>query len=207
MGGSDPQQILNMLNTKYIVLQNPQTGAPALIPNEGAYGPAWLVRTVKVVKDDVEELQLIGNTNLKDTAIVQQSFAANITQPQWDSSASITLTKYDNDAIEYTINSGSPQFAVFSEIYYPYGWNAYLDDKKVDYVKTNYILRGLSVPAGKHTIRFVFEPATYKKGATLAFTGSILIAILVLGGFYMAWRRRYHKTKQPGLTKTLDITV
>lgn len=206
-GGTDPQQILNMLNVKYIVVQNPQTGQPALIPNAAAYGPAWLVRSVKVVKDDVEELQLIGNTNLKDTAIVQQAFAANITQPQWDSTASITLTKYDNDAIEYTTNASTPQFAVFSEVYYPYGWNAYIDDKKVEYVRTNYILRGLSIPPGKHTVRLVFEPSTYKTGSTLAFTGSILILILVLGGFFMAWRTRYNKTKQPGLTKTVDITV
>ena len=85
-------------------------------------------------------------------------------------------------------NSSTPQFAVFSEVYYPDGWNAYIDGKKVDYVKANYVLRGLSIPAGKHTIKFVFEPAIYKKGITISYIGSWFVALLVLGGFFMAWR-------------------
>jgi uncharacterized membrane protein YfhO len=184
-----------MLNTKYVIVQNPQNGQQSAITNSGAYGPCWLVKNVKVVKDDVEEIQSLGNTNLKDTAIVQQSFAANLAQPQWDSTASIKLIKFDNDEIEYTVDSKSPQFAVFSEIYYPLGWNAYLDGNKADYVKTNYILRGMSVPAGKHSIRFVFEPSAYKKGITISYIGSFAVAILVLGGFFMAWREKKNKAK------------
>ncbi|MEJ0107133.1 MAG: YfhO family protein [Bacteroidota bacterium] len=79
----------------------------------------------------------------------------------------MALTKFDNDTLEYSTDSHLPQFAVFSEIYYPFGWNAYLDGKKVDYVKTDYTLRGLSVPAGKHTVKFIFEPSSYKKGVTI----------------------------------------
>lgn len=187
-GGANPQQVLNMLNTKYIIVPNPQTGQPGMFVNDEAYGPCWLVKHVKMVKDDVEELQQVGSTNLKDTALVQESFAAQVAQPRWDSAASLTLVKYDNDEIEYVSASSSPQFGVFSEVYYPYGWNAYIDGSRVDYVRTNYILRGLSIPAGKHTIKFVFEPATYKKGVTLAYVGSFIITILVLGGFFMAWR-------------------
>jgi hypothetical protein len=193
LSGNPNEQVLNMLNTKYVIVQNPQTGQQSAIPNSGAYGPCWLVKTVKVVKDDVEEIQSLGNTNLKDTAIVQQSFASNLAQPQWDSTATIKLTKFDNDEMEYEVDSQSPQFAVFSEIYYPLGWNAYLDGNKADYVKTNYILRGMAVPAGKHTIRFVFEPSSYKKGVTISYIGSFAVAILVLGGFFMAWRERKNK--------------
>ena len=164
--GSPNPQVLNMLNAKYIITQNPQNGQQAVIPNPEAYGNCWLVKHVKFVKDDVEEIQAIGSTNLRDTAIVQQSFAGKIIQPQWDSAASISLTKFDNDTMEYEANCSTPQFAVFSEVYYPDGWNAYMDGKKVDYVKANYVLRGLSIPAGKHNIKFVFEPAIYKKGLT-----------------------------------------
>lgn len=191
--GGDAGQILNMLNVKYVLVENPQNGQQVLTVNPEPYGPVWLVKHVRIVKDDVEEIQALGGTNLKDTAVVQASFAAHVTQPGADSAASIVLSKFDNDAIEYTFSSSAPQFAVFSEIYYPAGWNAYIDGKKTDYVKTDYVLRGLSVPAGKHTIRFAFEPATYEKGITISYIGSILILLLVLGGFFMAWRQGKNK--------------
>jgi hypothetical protein len=186
-------QVLNMLNAKYIITQNPQNGQQMLIPNPEAYGNCWFVKHVKIVKDDVEEIQSIGTTNLKDTAIVQQSFSAAVTQPQWDSTSSISLTKFDNDAMEYTSNSSAAQFAVFSEVYYADGWNAYIDGKKADYVKADYVLRGLSIPAGKHSIKFVFEPAIFKKSLTISYLGSWAVLILVFGGFFMTWREANKK--------------
>jgi|CXWL01.1.fsa_nt_gi hypothetical protein len=180
--------ILNMLNTKYIIVQDPQSGQPGLIPNQDAFGPCWLVKNVKVVENRVEAIQALGNTNLKDTAIVDKSFSKNVVQPQWDSTSSIKMTKYDNDAIEYEANCNGPQFAVFSEVYYPVGWNAYLDGKKADYSNVNYILRGLSLPAGKHTVKFVFEPASVKKGTSIMFMASIIIGLVFAGGLFMAWR-------------------
>ncbi len=188
LSGGDPGEVLNMLNAKYIIVTNQQNGQQNLIPNPQAYGPCWLVKNVKLVKDDIEEIQAIGATALRDTAIVQQSFSSNVIQPQWDSTASIALSKFDNDQIEYTSTATTPQFAVFSEVYYPYGCNAYIDNNKVPYVKANYVLRGLSIPAGKHTIKFVFEPSSYKKGTSMTIIGSILLLILVIGGIYMAWR-------------------
>ncbi|MCG2615392.1 YfhO family protein [Terrimonas sp. NA20] len=189
LNGQDSREILNMLDAKYIAAVNPQNGQPLLIPNPSAYGAAWLVKTVQTVNDDAAELQAIGRTNLRDTAIVQTSFAKNIAQPQSDSAATLTLSKYDADEIEYNFNASTPQFAVFSEIYYPLGWNAYIDGNKAEYVKADYALRGLSVPAGKHTIKFVFEPASYKKGLAISFTASIIVLILILGGLFMAWKQ------------------
>ena len=187
-------QVLNMLNTKYIITED-QKGQQAVIPNANAYGNCWFVKNVKLVKDDVEEIQTIGKTDLKDTAIVQQSFAALAGQPQWDSTATISLTKFDNDTMEYTANCATQQFAVFSEVYYPDGWNAYLDGKKVEYAKADYVLRGLTVPAGKHAIKFVFEPTIYKKGLTISYIGSFFIALFVLGGLFMNWREQKNKLK------------
>ncbi len=188
-------EILNMLNTKYVIAANPENRQPILMPNSQAYGHVWLVKNIKQVKDDAEELQTIGITHLKDTAVVQTSFAAAAPQPQWDSTASIKLTKFDNDVMEYNFTASTPQFAVFSEVYYPYGWNAYIDGKKTDYVKADYVLRGLSIPPGKHAIKFVFEPESYKKGVTISYIGSFLIYIFVLGGFFMAWRQNRQKNK------------
>ncbi|MEO7922243.1 MAG: hypothetical protein ABIR30_01050 [Chitinophagaceae bacterium] len=180
--------ILNMLDTKYIIVQDPQSGQPALITNPDALGACWLVKNVQLVNDRVAAIVGLGKTNLKDTAIIEKSFSNLVIQPQWDSASSIKLIKYDADAIEYEADCKGPQFAVFSEIYYPAGWNAYLDGKKTEYCNVNYILRGLSVPAGKHNIKFVFEPASVKKGNTLMFISSILIGLILAGGLFMAWK-------------------
>lgn len=188
LGARPNPQVLNMLNAKYFIVQDPETGAESLVANPGAFGPAWLVKHVKVVDDRVTAIREIGTTDLRDTAIIDSSFARNLIQPQWDSTASIRMTSFDPDAIEYEVNAASPQFAVFSEIYYPKGWNAYLDGKKVDYVNVNYLLRGLPVPTGNHKIRFLFEPASFKSGVSIMYATSFLIAILLLGGLYMAWR-------------------
>lgn len=181
-------QVVNMLNAKYAIVQDRQTRQPQLVRNPDAFGPCWLVKYVKLADDRVQSLVSLGQVNLRDTAIVEKSPGLNITQPQWDSASYVKLTKFDNDAIEYEANCNGPQFAVFSEIYYPQGWNAYLDGKKTDYVNTNYILRGMSLPAGKHSIRFVFEPESVKQGRSIMFIASILIAIIFLGGLYMAWK-------------------
>lgn len=196
LSGRPSPGVLNMLNTRYIIVQDPQTGQAGIIRNPDAFGPCWLVKNVSLVDSRVASLQAIGRTNLKDTAIVESAFTKDVVQPQWDSASTIRMTSYDNDAIEYQADCKGPQFAVFSEVYYPKGWNAYLDGKKTAYCNVNYILRGMSVPAGKHTIRFVFEPESVKKGGSIAFIASVLILISFLGGLFMAW---WTTRKKPAL--------
>jgi hypothetical protein len=183
--GNVSRGVLNMLNTKYFIVYNPQDRSESVMPNPEAYGPCWLAKSVKVVNGPVEEFLALKNDNLKDTVVVDSSCKASAITP--DSTASIKMTNFDNDAIEYESNANSPQFAVFSEIYYPKGWNAYVDGKRTDYCKVNYLLRGLSVPAGKHTVKFVFEPETVKKGKSIMFIASIFIAIIFIGGLFMQW--------------------
>ena len=181
------QDVLNMLNARYIIFTNPQTNQEQMQPNAYAYGPCWLVKNIKIVDGPAQEIEAIGNTHLRDTAIVQKTFSNTVVQPQWDSAATIRLAKFDPDTMDYSFSSSKPQFAVFSEVYYPYGWNAYIDGKKVDYCKTDYVLRGLSIPAGQHAVRFIFEPSSYKKGVKIAYVSSFLILILFLGGLFMEW--------------------
>ncbi|MBL7749432.1 MAG: YfhO family protein, partial [Chitinophagaceae bacterium] len=180
--------VLNMLNARYIVVQDPQNGQPGLIKNPDAYGNCWLVKNVRTVENRVEAIKALGTTNLRDTAVIEKSLIPNLSQPQWDSSSYIRMTKFDNDAVEYEANCNAPQFAVFSEVYYPKGWNAYLDGKKTDYYNVNYILRGMPLPAGKHSIKFVFEPASVKQGRSIMFIASILIGLILVGGLFMAWK-------------------
>jgi uncharacterized membrane protein YfhO len=155
-------------------------------PNTEAYGTCWLARSIQTVDGPVQEFLSLARRNLKDTVAVDKSF--KIDPIQADSTASIKMLSFDNDKIEYESNAKSAQFAVFSEVYYPKGWNAYIDGKPAAYCRVNYILRGLPLSAGKHSIKFVFEPASFKKGNSIMFIASILIAIILLGGLFMAWK-------------------
>ena len=190
-GGNNPA-VLDMLNVKYFILRNSGDGSETMMPNPDAYGPCWLARSVKTVDGPVEEFLALKSNNLKDTVVVDKT--CKINPVVTDSSATIKMLSYDNDKIEYESNANSPQFAVFSEVYYSKGWNAYLDDKLTEYCKVNYILRGLNVPAGNHKIKFVFEPASVKKGRSIMFIASILIILIVIGGLFMAWKESRKKT-------------
>jgi hypothetical protein len=186
--------VLNMLDAKYLILQDQQTGQTSPRPNPQALGAAWLVKNVIQVDGPVQEINAIGYANPADTVFADKSFQALISiQPQRDSSASIQLVKFDNDAIEYKSSARAPQFAVFSEVYYPYGWNAYLDGKKTDYARVNYILRGMPLPAGEHKIEFKFEPDSYKTGSTISFIASIILPLVFFGGIFWDWRQRKNK--------------
>ena len=130
----------------------------------------------------------LDNTDLKDTAVIENKFKAQIKQsPVPDSGASIKLKQNLNDKIDYTFHSTTPQVAVFSEIYYPRGWNVFIDGKKADYFKTNYALRGMFIPAGNHEIEFRFEPTSYTIGRMISIISSLLVMLILMGAivFYI----------------------
>ncbi|MFM8255174.1 MAG: YfhO family protein [Bacteroidota bacterium] len=182
------QGILNMLNTRYVIISDPNTGQQSLVPNNQAFGNCWLVSQLVAAPSKAAVLDKIGSTNLQDTAIIEKEIYNGPVNFQKDSSASISLSTFDNDTLTYSVKCNTPQFAVFSEIYYPKGWNAYLDEKPIAYQSVNYVLRGLAVPAGKHTIKFVFEPESYKKGTAIMYASSFLILLVVIGGLWMGFR-------------------
>lgn len=184
-------QVFDMLNTKYFIVQNPQTGKPVAQLNKNAFGNAWLVKSIQYVDNANEEMQALDSTNLRDTAIVDKKYQSMIQQlPGADSSASIQLKQNLNDKIDYTFESKSPQFAVLSEVYYPLGWDAYIDGKKADYVKTDYVLRGMYVPAGNHEIEFRFEPKSYSTGRTITIIANLLVFLALIFSIGMAIRKR-----------------
>jgi hypothetical protein len=164
---------LNMMNTKYII-----TGdiAKDTIPNKDALGNAWFVKGIQYEKDPASVMKHLDNFNPKDTAIVEEKDKiASLTKIDFDSSASIQLTRNDNDDVYYTANSNKDQFAVFSEVYYNLGWKAYIDNTETPIVKTNYVLRGLVIPKGKHTIHFSFRPTSIDTSKKASGVASILL--------------------------------
>jgi hypothetical protein len=184
-------RVYDMLNTKYFIQQDPQTRQPVARLNPGAYGTCWLVKAIRYVKDGDEEMQALDSTDTRDTVIIQQKFQHLVPfAPSPDTSASIHLIENQNDKISYAFSAKANQFAVFSEIYYDKGWNAFIDGKKTDYCRVDYILRGMAVPAGDHTIEFRFEPHSYQLGDMLSTWSALLLYLLIIVAAVVEWRKR-----------------
>ncbi len=182
--------VYNMLNTKYII-QKDQQGADQVYPNPEALGAAWFVKAIRYEKDGQSVMNALNNFSPADTAILFQSDAALVTQvPATDSAATIQLVYNNNDEVLYQSNSSANGFAVFSEVYYQKGWKAFIDEKEVPIVRTNYVLRGLSIPAGKHQIRFVFHPDAYYTGNTISMIAGILIFLTIFAAIFFWYKKR-----------------
>jgi hypothetical protein len=190
-------EYLNMLNTRYIIT-NPNQSA---IINTAANGPAWFVSDVKVVANANKEMLASGSKALLDSkkhAVVHQEFKAQINGLGQDSSSTIKLLNYNPTELRYTSNSKAKQLAVFSEIYYPAGWNCYIDGKKpVETLRVNYLLRGVVVPAGKHEIVWKFEPLSVQTGAKLSMLGSLLLILGFLTALWFTYKNEVRQEPAP----------
>ena len=184
--------ILNMLNTKYILLGSLQGPRAEINPN--ANGNAWFVSDIQFVKTPNEEIKAVGEIDNKKTAVVsvedQKYFEGKNLQS--DSTAMIELKNYQPNQLEFKTQSKTPQLAVFSEIYYPKGWKMLLDGKEVPYIKANYLLRAVFVPAGNHEVRMVFEPEVIEKGKMISMSAFGIFLLLSVGGF-LKFRRKNTK--------------
>lgn len=185
--------VLNMMNMKYVVV-NPDN--PMVVENPNAMGNAWFVDNVVVAQSPVEESDALNSINLHTTLVTDARFQDFVKdfRPHHDSTAQIALTKYAPDYVEYDYTAAEDGMVIFSEIYYPYGWNAYIDGNATDHFRANYTLRAMQVPAGTHHIRFEFRPATVEKWGKVAIACkyAMNLAILAIIGFavYGMMKRR-----------------
>jgi uncharacterized membrane protein YfhO len=141
-----------------------------------------------------EEMKALATFTPKDTVLIDKREQAKVLfTPVYDSAASIQLVQNLNDKIIYQFNAASNQFAVFSEIYYPDGWTATIDGKEAPIARVNYTLRGLAVPAGKHTIEFVFAPKSLAQGEMVSLIAGIISILACIGGFVYLWRQSQKK--------------
>jgi hypothetical protein len=179
------KEVLDMLNVKYIIQQNDK-GEEVASVNPTANGNAWFITKLKAVKSNDDEMKALNKLDTKITAVFQDDLRkASIDKPyKVDSTATIKLTYNKPNYLKYTSNNKNIGFAVFSEMYYKDGWNAYLDGKKSGYLKVDFALRGMPIPLGKHTIEFKFEPKVVKTGSTIALVSSIGMLLLLVGGIY-----------------------
>jgi Bacterial membrane protein YfhO len=182
-------QVVNMLNVKYLIQTN-EKGEQITILNTQANGNAWFVKELKMVPNADSEMKALNKLDTKNQAVISSSdFIKEVKSLPikyiTDSASTIKLTSYKPDQLKYISNNSNNGYAVFSEMYYKNGWNAYIDGKLTNHDRVNYALRGLSIPAGKHIIEFKFEPQVVKTGSTIALISFVLMLLLLGGGIYL----------------------
>ena len=184
-------ECFNMLNTKWFIGQT-KDGQIFAQPNTRACGNAWSVDQVQWANNADEEMNALSSFDPHTTAVVDVRFKDYLESNDRWGQAQVSLTGYDPKYMEYDFQ-GERSLVVFSEIYYEGSgsdWQAYIDGTPVDHIRVNYLLRGLVVPAGKHTIAFEFAPKTFYTGRKVNFAASgVLLAVLLLMGF-LSWRSR-----------------
>ncbi|WP_086030354.1 YfhO family protein [Tenacibaculum holothuriorum] len=176
-------EILNMLNVKYFI-----AGADKVELNAAANGNAWFVGKIDVVNSANKEIKALDSINTKQMAVVRTPISK--TNFEVDSLATIKLTKYSLTDLKYESNSAKDGFAVFSEIFYKDGWNAYIDGKLVPHYQVDYVLRGMEIPVGKHSIEFKFEPTVIKNGKLISLLAYLLILLIPVGWWYFFQKRK-----------------
>lgn len=187
-------RVLSMLNVKYVIQEDEEGRSyPAVNPN--AMGNAWFVQNLRKVTSSNDEIMALDTLNIKTDAVVNTSEFPSLTKFLFakDSTAIINLDTYEPNHLTYTATAQNEALAVFSEMYYKNGWNAYIDGKSSPYFKVNYTLRALQIPAGKHKIEFKFEPEVVKNGSKIALASNILLALIVIGGIIFSFKKTTKK--------------
>lgn len=184
-------EVFNMFNVKYL-LESDEEGRVLFSENYEANGNAWFVESVVLVDNADEEILSIADTNTKQKAIVHKEFKdlLPVNNVQVDTLATIDLIEVRPDYLYYETENPEQGIAVFSEVYYPYGWNAYVNGKKQEHFRANYALRAIVVPPGYNKIEFKFEPEVVETGSKISLGSSILFLILLIGAVFVSFRKK-----------------
>ena len=169
----------NMLNTKYFIIN---ANADPL-RNPYACGNAWFVKAYKIVNNADEEISALYGMDPDSVAVIDKRFESLIngfTVPA-SSPGSITLKSYAPNHLVYDYSAEKDEMAVFSEIYYDKGWDAFIDGKKTPYFRADFVLRAMIVPAGEHKLEFRFEPKSYYTGEKVSLASSLILILLLAG--------------------------
>ncbi len=185
-------EVLNMLNTKYFIVSQ-QEGEPGVQMNPGALGNAWLVNSYRIVENANEEIDALNGFNPAAEAIIDKRFESYVSGKTFamDTAAAITLASYHPNRLSYIYRASTEQLVVFSDIYYEKGWKSFVDGEEVPHFRVNYILRGMVLPAGEHTIEFKFEPRSYFTGKKIAAVSSSVLILLILAASGWEVRTRF----------------
>ncbi len=187
---TDSIPVLNMLNTRYFILPD-NNKQPMAYLNSNALGNAWFVESYKLVDNADAEINALHDLTPGSATVVDKKFADMLKtfEPGRDSLDIIQLVEYAPNELKYQYKTKKNGLAVFSEIYYPKGWNAYVDGRLTPHFRSNYVLRAMVLPAGEHSLVFKFEPNVFFLGEKISMASSILLIILVLLAIGMEIRK------------------
>jgi len=179
---------LNILNAKYVIID---PASPPLV-NPQAMGNAWFAEKPLWAENANAEISAINRFNPSVEAVIDVKFRDMVKSSNYPVSENDTiyLVLYKPDELGYKYSCRGEKLAVFSEIYYPAGWEAFIDGKKTDYFRTNYVLRGMILPEGDHEIKFVFRPASYITGNKISLASSLVLFLLTAGYFVIPKLKR-----------------
>jgi hypothetical protein len=197
------QDVLDMLNTKYIITADAQGQNTTMHVNSTACGHAWFVKHVSFAKNADQEMQAISAFSPKDEAVVDNRYRSLIDTKQLglDTSATMKLIDYQPDHLTYQSGSTASQVAVFSEIYYDKGWKMLIDGVEKPYFRADYVLRAAQIPAGNHKVEFIFHPASYYTGETISLAGSVLLLLALGAAGYAEFKKKDEEQKPKGKKK------
>jgi hypothetical protein len=197
--------VLNMLNCKYVIFDKEYSLPPSmqklkvfedkevLYQNLAVYGPAWICQKALIVPDADAAIDTLDGLDLRTVAVIEQKDADKCKGFSTDSvdytTETIKLIQNDNRVMKYEYNSTKARMVNFSEVYYPKGWQATIDGQPAEILHTNFVLRGLVVPAGKHIIEFKFEPEIIYTTERLNLIGGILLLVSLLGVVFFEYRQ------------------
>jgi len=183
--------VLNMLNTKYLIVEG-KNGDRMPQRNYGALGNAWFVNNWKIVPNADSEMTALTHFDPRHEAVVDTKFSGYLQglNPSHDSASAIRMKSYLANDLVYNSQSSQEELAVFSEIYYKDGWDAFIDGKPSDYIRVNYVLRAMRIPAGNHTIEWKFEPKHYAVGEKISLASSLVVLGSCLGLLFMQFRKK-----------------
>ena len=195
VAGDSIYPVLNMLNTKYVILPL-QGGQTAPLLNPYAFGNAWFVDRISYVDNANAEIDAVGKIDLRHEAVADSKFKDALGEPAaHQSTAVVTLKKYEPNELTYTVESQKGGIVVFSEIYYP-GWTAKVDGADTPVGRVNYILRAINVKPGKHTVVLTFKPASVKNTETAAYVAYLLLVLAIAAGVFFEMKRRKNETNE-----------
>ncbi len=185
--------VLNMLNTKYVIDEDQQGRVMAVTYYTQPNGNAWFVSELKQLPTADAEIKALDSLDTKRKAVTTMSnysSKADVINYQVDSTATIQLKEFKPNYLKYESSNANDGLAVFSENYYEQGWNAYIDGNLAPHLRVNYVLRALEIPKGNHTIEFKFEAEVVKTGSKVALASSFIFGILLLLGTFYTFKKK-----------------
>lgn len=183
--------VIDMLNTKYIIRKS-SSGAMLALKNPSQLGAAWFVSSAKVVNNADDEMTALSTFNPSSEVLIDKRY--NLEERTYNETGSINLSSYKPNHLVYDVTAEDESFAVFSEIFYDKGWNAYVDGVLKDHYRVNYVLRGMPLPKGAYSVEFKFEPQSVALGSSIALVCSTLIYLLLASMFYFSMNKRKRST-------------